>query len=308
MPRLTVTRFADLLGTTSDQFSEDCRQKILAHDWSYSVLGGAERDAVVVDMLRRIDERRLTMVANDDKSRWIKGWGENLQAFREQKGDLDALVPKYIRPNQPVRLFQDFVLPTESNFERHWYEIFRQWFLETHLGGFDHIFEFGCGSGYNLVTLAQMFPQSTIHGLDWVEPPVHIANELRTVKGMNTRGHLFDFFNPDQSLDIPANSAILTIGAMEQTGTRWDRFLDFLIAKKPRRVFHIEPIYEWYDEDNLVDYTAAKAHLVRNFMRGYAPRLRELERQGTIKIHRAKRAFFGSIVLEGYSQLAWSLA
>jgi SAM-dependent methyltransferase len=306
LPRLTKHDFATLFGTTADRLPGICLDRIGAGDWAYQPLESDERDAVVLDLLGRAEARKLTTVANEDKSRWLKGWGENLQAFRDQNGSLEALVPKYIREGLPVRLFGQFVRTANPQFELRWYEIFRQWFFQTHLAGFDHIFEFGCGSGFNVAELAQLYPKASITGLDWAQPSVDIVNELKSRKGLNVQGRAFDFFHPDQSLEIPPGSAVFTIGALEQTGTQWGAFIEFLLAKKPARVFHIEPIYEWYDEANLADYTAVKAHEVRNFWRGFPPHLVELERQGRAKIHHTKRAQFGSLVLEGYSQIVWS--
>lgn len=305
MPHLTKHAFADLFGTTVDRLPDKCLQMIAEGDWSYEPLTGRMRDEVIIDLLQRVEERKLTAVSNEDKSRWLRGWGENLQAFREQGGAIEALVPKYIRDGQPVRLFGDFVQTKNPQFELRWYEIFRQWFFETNLSGFENIFEFGCGSGFNVAELAQLYPKAKIFGLDWAEPSVDIVNELRTRKRLNVEGRTFDFFHPDKTLDVPPGSAVFTIGALEQTGTNWGAFLDFLLAKRPQRVFHIEPVYEWYDEDNLVDYTAIKAHAVRNFWRGFPLRLKELERAGRLRILHTKRAYFGSLVLEGYSQIIW---
>jgi len=287
---LSIAEIADLFGTTQDRLDAETRARIAACDWGYEPLPGEERDAVVVDLLDRMESRRLTTVANEDKSRWVKGWGENLQALREKSGDLNALVPKYIRPGQVVRLKGDFVRSRDPNFELNWFNAFSRWFFSTHLSDYDEIFEFGSGSGINIATLAQMFPEKKIHGLDWAQPAVDIVESLRTLKGMRTEGRPFDFFHPDESVNFPPNSAVITVGALEQTGTNWHGFLDFLLRKKPVRVHHIEPIYEWYDPSQLVDYTAWKAHELRNFWRGFPPRLLELEREGRVAIHRSKRA------------------
>jgi SAM-dependent methyltransferase len=305
LPHLTKHDFANLFGTTVDRLPETCLRMIAEGDWSYRPVTGEERDRIVIDLLQRVEERKLTTVSNEDKSRWLQGWGENLKAFREKDGSLDALVPKYFRESQPVRLFGDFVQPSNPQFELRWYEVFRQWFFQINLAGFENIFEFGCGSGFNVAELAHLYPKAKIYGLDWAQPSVDIVNELRTRKSLNVEGRAFDFFHPDTSLDVPPGSAVVTIGALEQTGTNWGTFLDFLLAKKPRCVFHIEPIYEWYDESNLVDYTAIKAHAARNFWRGFPPRLKELERAGRLRILHSKRAYFGSLVLEGFSQLSW---
>jgi len=306
MASLSLVDFADLFGTTRDMIPPHLRDKIAAGNWKYEILGGADRDAVVMEMLRRIDERRLTYVENEDKTRWEKGWGENRDAFNATGGDLSALIPKYIRPNQAVRLYGDFVRTEDPNFELNWYVIFRQWFFETYLKGYENIFEFGSGSGFNVAMLGQMYPEARITGLDWASPSVEIVECLRKVHKLNTVGRQFDFFHPDQGVEIPAGSAIFTVGALEQTGTNWGGLLDFFMSKKPACIYHIEPMYEWYDhENNAVDYTAWKAHEVRNFWRGFPQKLIELERMGKARILKTKRANFGSLVIEGYSQLIW---
>ncbi len=306
MPSLKAIDFADIFGTTLDLLSEDDHARIAAGNWNYRVLRGTERDAVVIDLLKRIESRRLTLVENEDKSRWERGWGENLADFRSSGGKLEALLPKYIRPGLPVRLYGDFVQPEDPNFEANWYSIYRAWFVRRHLAGFSNIFEFGCGSGFNVAYVAQQFPGSRVVGLDWAQASVDIVEGLRAQHGFNVAGHAFDFFHPDESLEVPPGSAIFTVGALEQTGTQWEAFLDFVMRKKPAACFHIEPIYEWYDHENsLVDYTAWKAHEVRNFWRGFPPKLVELERQGKVRILKTKRINFGSLVIEGYSQLFW---
>lgn len=305
MPSLKAIDFADIFGTTVDLLPDSCRQQIAAGNWNYRILAGTERDAVILDLLSRIESRRLTFVENEDKSRWEKGWNENLEAFKAS-GRLDDLLPKYLRPGLPVRLYGDFVRPEDPNFETNWYTIYREWFVNRYLRGFSHIFEFGSGSGFNVAYLAHSFPKAQITGLDWAMAAVEIVEALRVSHGLNTVGRHFDFFHPDDSLEMPPGSAVFTVGALEQTGTQWGAFLDFLLRKKPACCFHIEPIHEWYDpENNLVDYTAWKAHEVRNFWRGFPGRIIELEKAGKARILKTKRINFGSLVLEGYSQLIW---
>ncbi len=303
--RLTVAEFADLFGIDPAAMPHACVEMINKGDWKYSPYSTPERDQIILDFLRRIRDRQFSLVTEGDKSRWLAGWGENLDGFKKSGGDLDALVPRYIRPNMPVRLFGDFVKTDDPYFEKHWFEVFREWLILTYLNGYDHIFEFGCGSGFNVARMAALYPNAVIHGLDWAEPSVEIVENLRTVKGLKTHGHLFDFFKPDYSLDIPPNSAVVTIGALEQTGDNNAQFLDFLMAKRPALVVHAEPTYDWYDPNSLVDHLALTAHDLRNFWRGYHDRLLKLEKQGSIEILKTKRAYFGSLVLEGYSQTVW---
>ena len=306
MQILSTDEIAALFGTTKDRLDNESLAHIVACDWGYEPLKQKERDSIIISLLERIENRKLTIVANEDKSRWDTGWGENLKEFQESNGDLDALIPKYIRPGEIIRLNGELVRSRDPNFELNWFKIFSRWFFLTHLSSYDAIFEFGCGSGINVAKLAEMFPEKVIYGLDWAQPSVDIVESLRTLRGMRTQGASFDFFHPDEKFEFPPNSAVVTVGAMEQTGTSWQAFLDFLIRKGPARVHHIEPIFEWYDPTELVDYTALKAHEARNFWRGYPTRLLELEQAGKVAIHNSKRAHFGSLVLEGYSQLIWS--
>lgn len=205
----------------------------------------------------------------------------------------------------PVRLYSDFVRTEDPEFELHWYEIFRLWLLSTYCRSFDHVFEFGCGSGFNVATLAQLYPEATITGLDWAQPSCDIVERLRTLKGMKTHGRLFDFFNPDYGVEIPAGSAVLTIGALEQTGDNNAAFLEFLMSKKPALVVHVEPILDWYDPNSLVDHLAIRIHESRNFWRGFPERLERLAQEGRVEILKKKRAYVGSLLLEGFSQLIW---
>jgi hypothetical protein len=303
--RLRIDDFASLFGTDRASLPGGCVELIENGDWSYVPLEGERLDDVLREFLERIRQKNFSIVANDDKSRWIRGWSENLDSFVASKGDTDALAPKYIRPNMPVRLFRRFVLPGQSRFELNWYRVFQEWLFRTYLTDCETIFEFGSGSGINVGLLAQMFPDKKIVGLDWAEPACEIVNSMRRLRGWNTEGRPFDFFKPDHTLDIPPNSIVFTVGALEQTSTRHGAFIDFLLAKKPKLCVFIEPIYEWYDPANLADHLALRAHDLRNFWRGFPGRLQQLAQEGRVEIIKQKRADFGSLVLEGYSQNIW---
>ncbi|NJL07839.1 MAG: hypothetical protein HC900_05915 [Methylacidiphilales bacterium] len=156
-----------------------------------------------------------------------------------------------------------------------------------------------------MARLAEMFPGKTIIGLDWAEPSRDIVEEMRRLRGWKVHGRLFDFFNPDETLEIPAGSAVFTVGALEQTGTGHDRFIDFLMARRPELCLFVEPVLEWYDPGNLIDYLAIRAHETRNFWRGFPARLEQFEKEGRAQVIKRKRSHFGSLVLEGYSQTIW---
>lgn len=302
---LTAADFAALFGTTAADLAGSCADQIADKDFRYRTLAGDDRDRILLEVFKTIDGGALTVAGPEGKGRWEKGWAENLDGFVASNFDLGQLVPKYIRPNQPLRLNRTYVAPADPHFEYNWYSIFREWFFKTYLGAVDNVYEFGCGSGFNLAVLAHLFPQKRLYGMDWATASRDIVNKLASVYGWKMEGRLFDFFHPDATLEIAPNSAVLTVGALEQTGTDFAAFLQFILDSRPALCVHLEPVCEWYDPSCLVDYAAIRFHTARNYWRGFPDRLAQLERAGKVEMIKTKRAFFGSLFLEGYSQIIW---
>ena len=98
---------------------------------------------------------------------------------------------------------------------------------------------------------------------------------------------------------------VLTVGAMEQTGKLWRPMLDYLLAAKPKRVVHIEPQISMYNPANPVDQTAIEAHRARGFWEGYLGVIHRLAEKGVVEIEHMERTGFGSLLIEGYSQLVY---
>lgn len=303
--QLALADFATLFGTTEADVAAKCGDQIAEKDFTYHQLTADARDRVALYVLKAVDSGTLTLAGKEAKPRWEKGWAENLEEFLAQGYDTSKLVPRYIRQAQPLRLNQNYVLPTDSNFEMNWYAIFRNWFFKTYLNETANIYEFGCGSGFNLVVLANLFPEKRLIGLDWAAPSRDIVKKLAMVYGWKMEGYLFDFFSPDPQVKIAPDSAVLTIGALEQTGTNYEPFLQFLLKQQPVLCAHLEPICEWYEEDKIVDYLAVRFHKYRNYWQGFPNRLKQLEQEGKVEIFKMKRSYFGSLFLEGYSQILW---
>jgi len=302
---LTVRDFATLFGTTPEDIRRRCSQ-VSAHEFRYRRLTRDERARLIRRVRGRINSGELTVAGGRDaRARWEKGWAENLREFSTKRYDEAKLVPKYIGKEQPVRLYQDYVSPLDENFELRWSSIFREWLFSKYLRGVDSVYEFGCGSGINLVTIAKLFPNKKLFGLDWASSSQAIINKLSRVYGWKMKGLFFDLFSPDVEFAVTRNSAVLTFSALEQTGRSFEKFLRFLIRKNPSICIHVEPIYEWYDETNLVDQLAMMFHRRRRYLEGFITRLNELESKGEIEILRAKRVYFGSLFTDGYSHVVW---
>ncbi len=299
---LNEVEFAGLFGTTVDEMSKSVRKDIERGDFSYHILDGAERDKVLLDIISIIDSGNLTIAG--DKAKWDYGWKEAFRRY-SNTGDLDELVPKYIRHGQPFRLFKNLVVSGEPQFELNWLRIFRKWLFRKWLSNVDTVYEFGCGTGYNLFALAEMYPNKILWGMDWVSSTAAIVNKAARENGWNLRGRFFNFFEPDYRFDIEENSAILTMAALEQTGFEYIPFIEYLISKRPKICVHAEPIVEWYNPNNLVDYTGIRFMQKRRYWGGFPDYMYVLRDRGIIEILAEKRVNFGSLFIEGYSQFVW---
>jgi len=302
---LTTNDFARLLGQPEQALPPACRDAIAQGDWHYDWIEAEALDELVGGLIDRIRRKDFSIAVPGDKTRWVKGWGENLDQFVASKGDLDALAPKYVRPNMPVRLFRRFAQPVEPNFELNWRRVYQQHLFRTYFADCERIYEFGCGSGGHVSVLAQIYPDKKIVGLDWAEPSCEIVNNMHRLRGWNTEGRLFDFYKPDYAIDIPPDSVVMTFAALEQISDSFGPFLDFLLAKRPKLCVFVEPIYEWYDEANFIDHLAMRGHDIRNFLKGLPGALHRLEREGRIEIVKQHRVEFGSLLHEAYSQIIW---
>jgi hypothetical protein len=218
---------------------------------------------------------------------------------------LEALIPKFIRPGQPVRLKRSFVFPNNPDFELRFVEVVRSWIFEEFFAPFDNIYEFGCGTGFNLVPLAQRFPDKNLFGSDFVQSSVDLVNSIARHYKLNLSATLFDMISPNPDYRILPSSAVFTFGAIEQLASRFESFVGFLVKQKPALCLHIEPTVELYDDAHLIDFLGIKFHRKRGYTEGFLPMLQKLAAEGRVEVQRVKRLYFGSLFMEGYSLIVW---
>lgn len=305
MKEVKIRDFSISFGTTEDDFSDKCKEQISKSDFQYNELDRSERDNLLLEILRRTEADKQVIGAKERKIVWEKGWKENLREFTENEFDLNKIVPKFLRPNQAIRFNQDFIKPNNPNFELDYLKVFRIWLYEKYFAGFDNIYEFGCGTGYNLTALADLFPNKQLFGLDFVDSSVALVNMIAEKYRLNLKGFKFDMLYPDKDFKLFSNSAVFTFGAIEQLAGKYESFLEYLLNNKPCLCVHIEPTIELYDEDNLIDYLAIKFHRKRGYTENFLPGLEMLEAKKKLKIVKVKRLFFGSLLMEGYSLVIW---
>jgi hypothetical protein len=300
-----LTALATAIGHSPDQVESAVGDLFGKADLRYRLLAPRYRDEVILSILKRIDGGDLPMVGPQRHALWSDVWQQCLQNFIDRDGDIEALNPAFLGSNRLVRLNQEYAEAASPRFELDLYAIVRQWLYATYLRDIPAAFEFGCGSAFNLVALARLAPQMRLTGLDWAPASVALVDSLADRFGFRMRGQSFDFFKPDPAVAVTPESAVLTFCALEQTGERFEAFLDFLLVKNPAICIHMEPILDFYDAENLVDWLAIKFHTARHYLTGFLPRLRTLESEGRAEVTEARRLGFGSLFHEAFSIVVW---
>ncbi|MFZ1992058.1 MAG: hypothetical protein WAW96_20065 [Alphaproteobacteria bacterium] len=280
--------------------------RIGSYDFHYRHLSQSERDGWLRTAIQALLGGALDRAGEARLSKWEFGWGENLAAISD-RFDLEAITPRYFGKFDVVRWRQDYIAPLNPQFERNSLAIIQDWLFDKYARNASAVYEFGCGTGHNLLRVRDVNPSATLYGLDWTEASQGIiANLNRLGLGGELHGLRFNFFEPDPSLEIKRRAVIYTSAALEQTGDRYQPFIEWLISQRPALCLHIEPIAELLDETNLLDYLSVRYFEKRNYLKGFLTHLRKLESDGQIDIHLARRTYIGSLFIDGYSVVAWS--
>jgi hypothetical protein len=175
---LTAADFAESFGTSLEDFSEDTLEIIRTSNFKYSIIEGAEKDNLVLDVIRRINSDRQMIASPERKAVWNDGWAENLKAFTDSGFDINELIPKFIRPNPAVRLFANYVKVNSPYFELDFIRVLRSWLYKKYFNECESIYEFGSGTGHNLVDLARIYQDKAIVGLDFVPSACELISKL----------------------------------------------------------------------------------------------------------------------------------
>lgn len=304
MRPLTIAELAALFGVAPARVEQSAGAMLAQHPLSVDVLEGAERDALMLDALRRILAPELKASGEHRLPDWEQGWAENRDEFAAT-GDVASLVPRYYKPGAPIRLNGGYCRTSPPDFVYRYTEVFRACLFAEYFRELPALYEFGCGTGHNLVHAARLGVAAKFVGLDWARPSQDLMALLRDRLGLPISGRRFDFFNPDRTLALEPGCGVLTFGALEQIGPKHDQLLDFLLTQRPSICVDVAGIEELYDEHDLVDYLGLAYHRRRGYLAGYLTALRRLEQDGRIEIVAVHRHRFGNQFDDPYSYVAW---
>lgn len=298
--------FARWFGVASNALPAYALDKIDAADLRYRRPTPAERDAIVLRILKRLSQGSQSMLDAARRGLWADVW--SAQHAKAASGGFSAasLEPAFVSGDAVVRIDGEFALPASPRLELDVYAIVRRILFHQWVGKARAAFEFGSGSAFNLEDLALMYPALEITGLDWAPAAVKLVDDMARHRGFKMQGRAFDFFAPDDSLVVPEGAAVFTFCALEQVGAQFEPFVDFLMRKRPGVCVHLEPILEFYrPEQNLADHLAVAFHRARHYLTGFHTHLGAMAQAGRIRILDERRLGFGSLFHEGYSVIVW---
>lgn len=301
---LTISDFSRLLGVPVEEFNDEIRDFINTTNFDYVIVDGTDREKLLLQILSTIDSGKLSVSGPGKQAAWERGWNENLLEFEQSGNDPETLLPKFVRKGQVMRMKGSFILPINPDFETAMVTVMRNVLYRKYFSGVDSIFEFGCGTGLNLLHLSKLFPEKKLYGLDWAQSSCDIVNQLAKAQGINLKGARFDMYAPDPNLNLTADDGIFTIGALEQLGTGFGPFLSYLCEKSPAICIHFETMNELYSEPTLSDYLIKRYSDARKYLDGFLTALNKLEMAGQAEILQVQRTF-GSQYHEGYSFAVW---
>ena len=306
METVRAADFAASFGTTEEDIRNKCSDIMLQKDFSYRLIAGPDRDRMLLQILKSIDSQPEQPESSARQLAWRESWEENLHEFLDSSYNLSALIPKFVRAGQPIRWQQQYVQPVNPFFELDFYSIFREWFFKTYFEQAAAVYEFGCGTGYNLVALSELYPEKELCGLDYASSSLELVNKVAEAYELKLRAAYFDMLEPDSRMELQKNSAVFTIGSIEHLNGQFEPFINYLLTQPISCCVNVEPAAELYDPESLADYLALKFQQKRCCTSGFLPYLEDLEKQGRIVLKKVKRLFFGSMLMERYNIFCWT--
>lgn len=274
--------------------------------FEYEDFSSAEYEKLLIKIIDVLLDPEVPQSGTHRLPQWEDGWAENLQALTKSPGDVEQIVPKYFSKYGAVRWQGKLIKPKSEKFEFYTLAIILDWLFEKYCRDTFDIYEFGCGTGHNLLRIRRLNSHAKLWGLDWASSSQQILMQLNESSvDKKIFGHRFDYFNPDYGFNLAEGGIIYTVASLEQVGGHWQPFLDYILQQRPSLCIHIEPVAELLDENILLDNLSCKYFRKRNYLNGFLTQLRALEKAGKITIQKAQRTGIGSLFIEGYSVIVW---
>ena len=301
--RLTPQDFVAAFGSDPSDYLAD---RIEKYEFDFRMLSSDERDSCIRKVVEVLTTQDLVKAGDARLGQWESGWGAHLKNL-EQGFDISAITPGYFGKYPIVRWQQEYIAPVARDFEYKSFSVIQDWLFDKFFRDAPAVYEFGCGTGHNLFRARDVNPTAELWGLDWTEASQQVIARVKELGGDdNIFGRRFNLVEPDASFDLKHGACIYTAASLEQIGNRFEPFIEYLLAQKPKICVHIEPMGEFLDESNLLDYLSLQYFKQRNYLTGFVDYLGALAQKGRIRILEARRTSIGSFLIDGYSVVVWS--
>lgn len=303
---LTHKDFANSFGIGESEMPAKALQLIRDKNFEMSEIVGAAKDKLLIEIITRIRGDEQVIASPIRKEIWQKGWAENLQLFIDSGGAYSTLIPKFIRSGLPIRWFGKYYESHDPNFELNYIIVLREFLFGFYFKDISSLYEFGAGTGFNLVHANQSLPNVKLVGTDFVPSAVELMNRVGSDFSIPLTASVFDMMNAgSESLKMDSNSGVLTFGSLEQLGGNLKPMIDYLLQQRPKICVHVEPAIEFYNPEVLEDYLAIWFQAKRGYSAGLIALLQDYERKGLVSIKKIQRLNFGSLMMEGYNLIVW---
>jgi hypothetical protein len=274
-----------------------------------SPIDDTERDKAILSIIKTLLDSPHSMAGASRAEDWNNGWLENLLAYKASK-NVDSLNPKYYGKYPYIRYDSTLWRIGSPDAELSSVRMLMHYIYERFLCCNKYVVELGCGTGHHLYQLSTIDPTNIYYGLDWSESSQQIIESYQSHNPETIIiGKNIDFFCPPSPDNyIPKGSSLYTFAALEQISDRHEQIIDFMIASRPKIVVHLEPIEELLDQDRILEYLSVKYFKKRNYLSGFLTALRKRQENGEIKILHEHKTGVGSLYIEGYSLVVWTVS
>ena len=298
---LTHKEFENLLNF---RFSEKMKQVIDSLKIELQPLSDEDFQQKVENIESVLSTPNIIAAGSHRIDDWNNGWDENNIEFAKS-GNVDSLIPKYFGKYKTVRFDDKFYNILNKDCEINMLRVLQYFILEKYCNNFNNFYEFGCGTGHNLFAISEFEKDKNFFGFDWSNPPREIFQNIQKFYNRNFIFDNFDFEKPNHNVNIENNSVVFTFAALEQIGDRHDKFVQFLLEKKPSLCIHLEPISEILDNNEKLQSLSIRYINKRNYLSNFYSSLKKLQKDNRIDIIDVARTTIGSYFLEGYSLVVW---
>lgn len=248
------------------------------------------------------DETKNFKIAGEHRiNDWEKGWSGDGVFYSDNK-NIDNL-PYYFKNNTHIRVGGKLYEDLSGFSEVFLLRALQSVIFNTYLDYFNanSIIEYGCGTGSNITFLKDLYSNYNFYGTDWANSACVKLVENDIVKDSNAIR--VDYFDSDTFMSPQENNVIFTNASLEQTGTKYKDFMNFLFSSKSVvGGIHIEPIRDLLTLNSDLNHQSFQYAEKRGYLTDFYAFMKESSK---IEILEAKDFGIGSKYISGYQVVVW---